>query len=376
MLRYIVRRVLWGIALLFIVTAAIFVMFYVLPTADPAVLRAGRNAGPQQIAEIRHILGLDKPIYTQFLIYMRQVFLHFDFGYSYAYNVPVRQLILSHVPPTAFLVLGAAILWLVLGVGVGIISSTMRNRPISLRKRRIALIVWVVLGALPLLLAITGAKAWQVALPIWALIGIPVVWTFVSGRGRAIDRFSMGTSLALISAPVFWLGLVALYLFANDIGRFPVFPGQGSYANSASFFGRAGSLVLPWIVLSAATAAIYARYMRSSMLEVMSEDYIRTARAKGVRERNVVLRHGVRSAITPIVTLVGLDVGTLLAGNAILTETVFNIPGVGRLLDTSITRSDLTTIQGITLFGAFFIIIFNLFVDIAYAYLDPRVRYS
>jgi peptide/nickel transport system permease protein len=135
-------------------------------------------------------------------------------------------------------------------------------------------------------------------------------------------------------------------------------------------------MILPWLVLAAATAAIYARYMRASMIDTMGEDYIRTARAKGLPERTVVLRHGLRSAITPIVTLIGLDVGTLLAGNAILTETVFNIPGVGRLLYQAISVSDLTTIQGITLFGAFFIVFFNLVVDIAYAYLDPRVRYS
>lgn len=320
MFQYIVRRVLWGVALLFIVSAAIFLIFYVLPTADPAVLRAGRNAGPQQIAQIRHALGLDQPIYEQFVVYMRQVFLHFDFGYSYQFNVPVRQLIFSHLPPTALLVTGAAILWLVVGVAIGIIAAVKRR--------------------------------------------------------SLLDRATMTSSLALISAPVFWLGLVGLYLFAGDIGRFPVFPGQGSYASATSFLGRAESLILPWIVLSAATAAIYARYMRASMIEVMSEDYIRTARAKGVRERTVILRHGVRSAIAPIVTLIGLDVGTLLAGNAILTETVFNVPGVGRLLDTSINSSDLTTIQGITLFGAFFIIFFNLVVDIGYAYLDPRVRYS
>jgi peptide/nickel transport system permease protein len=300
MLRYIIRRILWGIALLFIVSAVVFLIFYILPSADPAKLRAGRNAGPAQIAEIRHSLGLDQPIYVQFWHYVRQVFLHFDFGYSYQYNVPV---------------------WLVIGVSVGIISAVRRR--------------------------------------------------------SLLDRATMTTSLALISAPVFWLGLVALYLFANDIGRaVPIFPGQGSYAAASGFFGRVESLFLPWIVLSAATAAIYARYMRASMIEVMSEDYIRTARAKGVRERTVVMRHGVRSAITPIVTLIGLDVGTLLAGNAILTESVFNIPGVGKLLATSITRSDLTTIQGITLFGAFFIIAFNLIVDIGYAYLDPRVRYS
>jgi peptide/nickel transport system permease protein len=320
MLRYIIRRVLWGIALLFIVTAMIFLIFDILPTADPAVLRAGRNAGPAQIAQIRHALGLDKPIWQQFLIYMRQVFLHFDFGYSYQYNVPVRQLILSHLPPTILLVTGAAILWLAVGVSIGVLSATRRR--------------------------------------------------------SLVDRGAMTTSLAMISAPVFWLGLVALYLFASDIGKFPLLPGQGSYSAANNFPDRVSSMILPWLVLSSATAAIYARYMRASMIEVMSEDYIRTARAKGVKERTVVYRHGVRSAITPIVTLIGLDVGTLLAGNAILTETVFNIPGVGKLLDTSINRSDLTTIQGITLFGAFFIIFFNLIVDIAYAYLDPRVRYS
>ena len=319
MLRYIIRRVLWGIALLFIVTAVVFLIFYILPTADPAVLRAGRNAGPAQIAQIRHALGLDKPIYAQFWVYMRNVFLHFDFSYSYQYNVPVRQLIFSHLPPTAFLVAGAAILWLVVGVGVGIISAVKRR--------------------------------------------------------SLLDRATMTGSLTLISAPVFWLGLVVLYLFANDIGILKVFPGQGAYATAGSFFSKGEALILPWIVLASATAAIYARYMRSSMIDTMSEDYIRTARAKGVPERRVIMRHAVRSAITPIVTLVGLDVGTLLAGNAILTESVFNIPGVGRLLFTSIERSDLTTIQGITLFGAFFIIAFNLLVDIFYAYLDPRVRY-
>ena len=320
MLRYITRRVLWGVALLVIVSAVIFAIFYILPSADPAVLRAGRNAGPKQVAEIRHSLGLDKPVYEQFFIYMKNVFLHFDFGYSYQYNVPVRQLIFARLPATIFLVVGAVIIWLSIGIPTGIVSAVKRRS-------------------------------------LW-------------------DRSMMVTSLALISAPVFWLGLVLLYLFADDIGRFPIFPGQGSYASATTFLAKCESMFLPWIVLAAATAAIYARYMRSSMIDVLSEDYIRTARAKGVPERGVILHHGVRSAITPIVTLLGLDIGTLLAGNAILTESVFNIPGVGRLLFTSIQRSDLTTIQGIVLFGAFFIIICNLIVDIAYAYLDPRVRYQ
>jgi peptide/nickel transport system permease protein len=320
MFRYIVRRVLWGIAMLFIVSAVIFLIFYILPSADPAVLRAGRNAGPQQIANIRHSLGLDKPIYVQYLRYLRDVFLHFNFGFSYQYNIPVRQLILNRLPATIWLVVGAVTIWLALGISIGIISAVKRR--------------------------------------------------------SVVDRASMTTSLAFISAPVFWLGLVSLYLFAQDIGRFKLFPGQGSFAAASNPAEKASSMILPWLVLAAATAAIYARYMRASMIDTMGEDYIRTARAKGVPERQVILRHGVRSAITPIVTLIGLDVGTLLAGNAILTETVFNIPGVGRLLYQAISVSDLTTIQGITLFGAFFIVFFNLVVDIAYAYLDPRVRYS
>jgi peptide/nickel transport system permease protein len=318
--RYIIRRILWGIAMLFIVSAVIFLIFYILPSADPAVLRAGRNAGPQQIAAIRHSLGLDQPIYVQYVRYMKEVFLHFNFGYSYQYSIPVRQLILNRLPATIWLVVGAVTIWLVLGITIGIISAVKRR--------------------------------------------------------SVVDRVTMTTSLAFISAPVFWLGLVALYLFAQDIGKFKLFPGQGSYAAATNPLDKASSMILPWLVLAAATAAIYARYMRASMIDTMGEDYIRTARAKGVPERKVILRHGLRSAITPIVTLIGLDIGVLLAGNAILTETVFNIPGVGRLLYQAISVSDLTTIQGITLFGAFFIVFFNLVVDIAYAYLDPRVRYS
>ncbi|MBV8948238.1 MAG: ABC transporter permease, partial [Solirubrobacterales bacterium] len=215
--RYIIRRILWGIAMLFIVSAAVFFIFYVLPSADPAVLRAGRNAGPQQIAQIRHSLGLDKPIWEQYLIYVRQVFLHFDFGYSYQYNVPVRQLIFSRLPATIWLTIGAVIIWLSVGLTVGIISAVRRR--------------------------------------------------------SFVDRASMTTSLAFISAPVFWLGLVALYLFANDIGQFPILPGQGSFASASTVFQKAASMILPWCVLAAATSAVYARYMRASMIDTMGEDY-------------------------------------------------------------------------------------------------------
>jgi peptide/nickel transport system permease protein len=306
--------------MLWIVSAVVFAIFYVFPTADPAILRAGRNASPQQIELIRHALGLDRPVYTQYWEYMKGILLHFDFGYSYQSNSDVRTLIFDRLPATIFLVTGAAVIWLAMGIPTGIISAIKRR--------------------------------------------------------SLLDRATMVTTLAFISAPVFWLGLVVLYLFAKDVGLFPIFPGIGSYTTATTFSQKVGSMILPWFVLAAASAAIYARYLRSSMIDVMSEDYIRTARAKGLAERTVIMRHGVRSAITPIVTLLGLDIGVLLAGNAILTESVFNIPGVGRLVFTSIERSDLPVIQGVTLLGAFFIIFFNLVVDIAYAYLDPRVRYQ
>ena len=333
MLRYIVRRVLWGIALLVLASAVIFVIFYVFPSADPAKLRAGRQANPAVIASIREQLGLSDPLWEQFLRYLTQVFTPFDwfgaaehggtgpfnFGRSFGSNAPVKDIILDRLPATALLVAGAVFFWLLMGLPTGIISAIKRR--------------------------------------------------------SLLDRATMVTSLALISAPVFWLGLVALYLFASDVGKIHIFPGIGSYLEADTFWARCWSLFLPWLVLAAATAAIYARYLRSSMIDVMSEDYIRTARAKGVGEGSVIMRHGIRSAITPIVTLLGLDVGLLLAGNAILTESVFNIPGIGHEIVVAINRSNLPVIQGIVLFGAFFIVTFNLIVDIAYAYLDPRVRY-
>ncbi len=157
----------------------------------------------------------------------------------------------------------------------------------------------------------------------------------------------MGGALLAISAPVYWLGLVSLYLFSDDIGKFGLLPGSGAYQDADGFFAKGHALVMPWIVLSMAFAAIYARLLRANLLETLSEDYIRTARAKGLSERRVVLRHAIRSAVTPIVTVLGLDIG-ILFGGAILTETVFNIPGVGRYAFDAIERGDLATIQGTT----------------------------
>ncbi len=320
MAAYIIRRVLWGILLLFLVSLLTFVLFDVLPSADPAVLRAGRSASPRIIAYIRHELGLDKPIYTQFFDYIKDIVLHFNFGYSYYTGASVISLIRDRLPATISLTVGAAVLWVLAGIPVGIISAIRRR-------------------------------------------------TF-------LDRVAMGTALVFVSMPVYWLGLILLFLFASDIGRFPLLPGASSYVGLTVDPGRwLTSLILPWIVLAASFAAIYSRLLRGNLLEVMGEDYIRTARAKGVSERRVIWRHGVRSAITPVVTILGLDIGTLLGG-AVLTETVFDIPGIGRLNFDAIIHSDFPIVQGTVLLAAMFIVVANIVVDIAYAYLDPRVRYA
>jgi peptide/nickel transport system permease protein len=214
------------------------------------------------------------------------------------------------------------------------------------------------------------------AVIVWLLIGLPVgVISAVRSRSM-LDRTTMGLALLAISAPVYWLGLMGLFFFSKDIGFIHIFMGAGSYTplteNPAKWFG---SLLLPWIVLAASFAAFYARLLRSNLIDTMSQDYIRTARAKGLSERAVIWRHAVRAAITPIVTILGLDIGILLGGS-ILTETVFNIPGIGRYAYEGIINSDLPVIQGTVLFAAFFVVVANLIVDIAYALLDPRVRYS
>jgi len=320
MTAYIVRRILWGIVLLFLVSALTFVLFDVLPSADPAQLRAGRNASPQIIHYIRHELGLDRPIYTQFFNYIKGIVLHFNFGYSYYSGASVLSLIKDRLPATLSLTVGAVILWVLAGIPVGVISAIKRR--------------------------------------------------------TLVDRMAMGTALVFVSMPVYWLGLIVLFIFASDIGRFHVFPGASSYVgltvSPAKWFT---SLILPWFVLAATQAAIYSRLLRGSLIEVMGEDYIRTARAKGLPERRVIWKHGVRAAITPVITVLGLDIGALMGG-AVLTETVFDIPGIGRLNFDAIIHSDFPIVQGTVLLAAMFIVVANIVVDIGYAYLDPRVRYS
>ena len=316
---YVIRRILWGIVLLIIVAAITFVLFRIIPTGNPAVLRAGRDPQPKLILEIERVLGLSKPLPVQFWDYLKNIFLHFNFGYSYYSQESVTNLIRERLPATLSLTVGAAVLWVIGGMSVGIISARMRHS--------------------------------------WG------------------DRSSMGVALVLVSAPEFWLGLIFLYLFATDIGKFKILPGAGTYVGLTSDPGKwFTSLIMPWIVLAAGSAAIFARLVRGSLLETLDEDYIRTARAKGLSEPRVV-RQAVRSAINPSFTLFALEIGVLLGG-AVLVETVFNIPGVGRLSYEAILNSDFSVIQGTVLLASMFIIVANIIADITYAYLDPRVRYS
>jgi peptide/nickel transport system permease protein len=206
--------------------------------------------------------------------------------------------------------------------------------------------------------------------------GIAVGTLSAVKRRSLVDRLAMGSALIAVSAPVYWLGLVALYLFAKDIGVVHVFEGAGSYTGITDDpWQWFQSLLLPWLVLAASFAAIYARLLRGSMIEALGEDYVRTARAKGLRERRVIGRHALHGAITPLVSVAGVDIGVLLGG-AILTETVFDIPGIGLLAYDAILAGDLPVIQGTVLLGGLFIVVASLIVDLAYAFIDPRVRYA
>lgn len=318
MAAYILRRVLWGVVLLVLVSLLTFVVFYVLPSADPAQLRAGRNASPETLAQIRESLGLDRPLTAQYWMFLTQLVLHADLGFSYYSGASVGSLLIDRLPATISLTAGAIVVWLLVALPLGVVSAVR--------------------------------------------------------RGTWVDKLTTGGALLGISAPVYWLGLVALYLFADDIGLWPLLPGAGSYVGiTEDPWGWFTALILPWLVLASTFAAVYARLLRANMIEVLSEDYVRTARAKGLSERRVVWRHGLRAAATPLVTLAGLDVGLLLGG-AVLTETVFAVPGIGRLNYEAILHADYPLIQGTVLLAACFVIVANIVVDIAYAYLDPRVR--
>jgi peptide/nickel transport system permease protein len=321
--RYLIRRSLFLILVLWIVSIITFLIFVKLPASDPARRAAGRTATESQIAAARHALGLDRSIFVQYtrfakgLIPWPGLFLSKQYYYSYSNFIPVKEEIYARLPYTATLALGAAVVWVLFGVPIGIVSA--------IKRRSLA------------------------------------------------DRAAMIFALFGVSAPVFWLAYVLLFVFWFKL---KLLPGSGIPANEgllqAVFHLR---FVLPWIALSLTFIAFYARMVRGNLIETMTEDYIRTARAKGLAERRVVFKHGLRAALTPVVTMFGMDLGYLLGG-AVITETVFNIPGVGQYAIRSIFTNDFPGVMGVTVFASFFIVVANLVVDVLYAFLDPRVRYT
>jgi peptide/nickel transport system permease protein len=318
---YIARRLLWTIVVVLCVIAITFAVFYLLPAGDPALRFAGKSPSPQELAHIRKVLGLNRPWWKQFISFAYHFFRGDKYGwpglgYTFASGTSVKSLILARAPRTLFLVAGAAVLWLFSGVSIGVISAVKRR--------------------------------------------------------SIIDRGAMGFALFGISTPVFWLGLIALYVVWAKLG---LTGGTGYVSPVDSITGFFSHMILPWIVLALLYAAFYARMTRNSLLETLGEDYIRTARAKGLTERQVIFKHGLRASLTPIVTMFGMDVA-LLVGGAVITESVFNLQGLGYLAINSALQQDLPIVLGVVLLASVAVAIANLLVDILYAFIDPRVRYA
>jgi peptide/nickel transport system permease protein len=320
--RYIIRRVLWVVFVLLVITFITYLIFYVMPPTDPAILFAGRQPTPELVAEVRHQFGLDHPWPVQYALFVKRIFLGDRYGwpglgFSFTTRSALKPIIFSRMLVTIQLAIGAAIVWLLLGIPIGILSA--------LRPRSV------------------------------------------------FDRLAMGFALFGVSTPVFFLGPLFLYIFWFKL---KLLPGSGYYSIAQFGFTTWFShFIMPWVVLALLYAAFYARMTRANLIETMGQDYIRTARAKGLSERTVVLKHGLRASLTPVVTMFGLDLGGLLGG-AFITETVFNLPGIGAYAIQSVGTGDLYAILDVTLIAGFFITFMNLVVDILYAFLDPRVRYA
>lgn len=327
LLRFVAGRVLSMVLVLVLVSLATYAVFYLLP-ADPARLSCGKPCTPENLAIARQYMGFDQPWFLQYLSFITAVVtgrtygsgataIHCAapcFGYSFQQNAPVSDLIAARVPVTFSLAIGASVLWLLLGVGTGVVSALHRGRP--------------------------------------------------------LDRVLMAGAVAGVSAPPYLVGLLAILLFGFTLDVVPV---SGYVPLTESPVDWAWHLVLPWLVLAILNAALYARLTRNQMLNVLGEDFIRTARAKGVREPAVVRRHALRNVALPVVTVFGLDLGALLGG-AIITERVFSMPGLGGLLIDAVHQLDLPLLLGYTVFATFLIVIANTGVDLLYGVLDPRAR--
>jgi peptide/nickel transport system permease protein len=311
---YILRRLLLAIPVLLGASFLVFISIRFIP-GDPAVALAGELATPEYVALVREQMGLDEPLLIQYGIYL-QLILKGDWGRSVRTRVPVTELIMERLPNTLQLAVLSLLIAAAIGIPIGVVSATRANS-------------WIDTGSM-----------------VFALLGV--------------------------SMPIFWLGLMLMIFFSVQLPNWlglsqPVLPPTG--------IGTWKHLVMPTLALSANSMAIQARMTRATMLEVLRADYIRAARAKGVREQTVIYKHALRNALVPIVTIIGLQFGTLLGG-AVLTETVFAWPGIGRLLIESISLRDYPVIQGTVLLIAGGFVLVNLLVDITYAYLNPRIRYD
>ncbi|SEQ96877.1 ABC transporter permease [Microlunatus flavus] len=317
MLRFLVRRVLLGVLVLFLVVTLVFALFYLYPS-DVARTLAGRQATPETIALIQARLGLDQPIYVQYGRFLWGL-LHGNLGYDYYHQVPVTTIIAAALPKTLSIALGASVIWLVLGVLNGVVSAV--------RPRSVA------------------------------------------------DRTLTVFSLFFYSLPTFVLGLTLLYFlyFKLTLAGVTFFP-PGGYVNLADDPGTwFRSLILPWLTLALVQAALYTRLTRGSLIDVLGEDYIRTARSKGLGEQRITYRHGLRSALTPIVTQFGIDLGVLVGG-VVVTESVFGIDGLGFEAVRAINDQNSPVIIGVVIVAAAAVVVANIVVDLLYAVLDPRVR--
>ena len=317
MIRFLAGRIAFAALILFALSTFVFFLFFVAP-GDPARMVAGDKATEAQLIQIRTNLGLDRPIYEQYASFIVRA-AQGDLGFSYRNQQPVLKLIANRLPATISLVIGGVVVWLALGIPIGIMSA---RHPGGLR-----------------------------------------------------DRLGQGFILIGLSFPTFVLGMVSLYVFyflPRQAG-FTLFPAGGFkpfWPNPALW---AWHMALPWMTVALTTAAVYARLTRGQMLEVMGEDYIRTARAKGLPESKVVLKHGLRATLTPLVTQLGADIALLLGG-AIVIEQVYGLQGVGALAVQAVNNQDRPIIIGVVLLGGFFIVLSNIIVDILYVLLDPRVR--
>jgi peptide/nickel transport system permease protein len=313
MLRFIVRRIVGMVLVLFVVSILVFLIFNVIPNSPPAQRLAGKNATPTLVKSIEEEWGFDEPLPQQYVTMMKKVFTGELIQYSP--RIPVDERIKEGIPATLSLSIGAGIIWLVLGLLLGYLSAIR-------------------------------AGGW-------------------------LDRFLTGVAVAGISIPVFLIAPVLIYFLTYKL---EIFPNGGYVGLTEDPWGWLQHMILPWFTLAVLSIGFYSRVLRSNMLDVMNEDYVRTARAKGLSERKVMTRHVLRNSLIPIITLFGLDFGATIAGTAIITEVLFNIEGIGSYAAESIGKLELPPIMGITLYGAFFVVFINALVDIAYAYLDPRVR--